>query len=106
MTIDLKMTAAGILLDVVVAPRASKERVLGAHDGSLKVALTAPPVDGAANAALAAFLAEGLGLPKSAVTLVRGRTSRRKTVLLAGVPVDAVRAFLESNGALARVQSG
>lgn len=106
MTIDLKMTSGGVLLDVLVAPRASKERVLGEHDGSLKVALTAAPVDGEANAALVALVARSLGLPKTAVVLVRGQTGKRKTLRLAGIAAEAVRAFLESNGAVVRVQSG
>lgn len=61
-----------VRFDVRVAPRASREAIVGEHDGALKVALTAPPVDGAANAALVALIAGALGVPKRAVTLVRG----------------------------------
>lgn len=67
-------------LHIHVQPRASRNAIVGWHGNALKVALTAPPVDGAANAALIAFIAEFLGLKKSQVTLVRGETSRQKTL--------------------------
>ncbi|MBC7174128.1 MAG: DUF167 domain-containing protein [Polyangiaceae bacterium] len=73
-----------IWVDVRVAPRASRDAVLGEHDGALKVALTAPPVEGAANAALAVLLAKRLGIAKGAVRVVRGETSRQKTVAIRG----------------------
>lgn len=71
--------------DVRVAPRASRDAVQGIHDGALKVALTAPPVEGAANAALCKLIAKTLGVPKRAVTIVRGETSRNKSVHVQGV---------------------
>lgn len=67
-------------LHIHVQPRASRNAVVGWHGNALKVALTAPPVDGAANAALVAFIADYLGLKKSQVTLVRGESSRQKTL--------------------------
>ena len=80
----LQVTAEGLLLDVHLQPRASSSSVRGEHGGRLKLALTAPPVDGKANAALLAFLAERLGLPKSALRLVSGQTSREKRVASVG----------------------
>jgi uncharacterized protein (TIGR00251 family) len=68
------------LLEVLVQPRASRTRVVGEHDGRLKIQLAAPPVDGEANAALVEFLAAALGVRKAEVTIVRGDTGRRKTV--------------------------
>lgn len=65
---------------VHVQPRASRNAVVGWKDGSLKVALTAPPVDGAANAALVELLAEALGLKKREIAVTAGLASRRKTV--------------------------
>jgi uncharacterized protein (TIGR00251 family) len=56
----------------------------------LKVRLTAPPVDGAANEALVALLAERLGIPKRAIQIVRGATSRQKTVEITGMRMDEV----------------
>jgi uncharacterized protein len=95
----LRPSADGTLLPVRVTPRASRAGVDGVADGALRVRLTAPPVEGAANAALIGFLAERLGLPKSAVTLVAGATSRRKTLHIAGLTPDEVRARLRLGGA-------
>jgi len=67
-----------VLIDVHVMPNAAKTQIQGLHDGALRVRLQAPPVDGKANLALQAWLAETLGVPKSAVELVRGVTARRK----------------------------
>ena len=70
---------------VLVQPRASRTKVVGEHDGRLKIALAAPPVDGAANAALSAFLSDELGVRKSDVTLLEGDTGRRKRLAVRGV---------------------
>jgi len=67
-----------VLVDVHVMPNAARTQIQGLHDGALRVRLHAPPVDGKANLALQAWLAETLGIPKSAVELVRGTTARRK----------------------------
>jgi len=83
-----------LLLEVHVVPRASRTKVLGVHDGRLKVALEAPPVDGEANAALIAFFAKLLKQPKRNVTLVRGDTSRHKQLALRGVSEPELRALL------------
>jgi uncharacterized protein (TIGR00251 family) len=82
-------------LEVLVQPRASRDEVVGVHDGRLKVRLAAPPVDGEANAALLGFVARALGLPRAQVTLVRGQTARRKTVRVTGADEAAVRALPE-----------
>jgi uncharacterized protein (TIGR00251 family) len=67
-------------IDVQVQPRASRNAIVGWKDGALRVALTAPPVDGAANDALIAFLADAWGLKRRQVRLVHGETSRHKVV--------------------------
>jgi uncharacterized protein (TIGR00251 family) len=77
--------AGGAELEILVQPRASRTRVVGEHDGRLKIQLAAPPVDGEANAALVAFLAEALGARKADVVIARGDAGRRKTVRVAGV---------------------
>lgn len=74
-------------LDVLVVPRSSRDKVAGVHDGRIKIQITAPPVDGAANAKLAEVLGRWLGVSKREVTLVRGATGRRKTLRIAGVDV-------------------
>lgn len=79
---------SGIVLHVYVAPRSSSNKVLGLYDGMLKIALTAPPVEGAANKALVEFVAKLLGVSKSSVALVTGETSRKKTLRVEGVKVE------------------
>jgi hypothetical protein len=78
---------------VRVQPRASYAGVDGVHGGALKVRLTAPPVDGAANEALVALLAERLEVPKRAVAIVGGVTARVKLVEVNGVDAARVRAL-------------
>ncbi len=75
----------GAVLELLVQPRASRTRVVGEHDGRLKIQLAAPPVDGEANAALLAFLAAALDARRTDVALLAGETGRRKRVRVAGV---------------------
>jgi uncharacterized protein (TIGR00251 family) len=77
-------------INVYVQPRASKTVIAGMHDGCVKIRLAAPPVDGAANAALVEFVAEQLGIAKSRVRITAGLTSRRKTVEVDGVTAEQV----------------
>lgn len=92
----LKITQRGdaLLVDVHVTPRASRSAIQGIHDGRIKVALDAPPVDGEANAALIALFAKLLKLPKRQIALVRGQTSRHKTLSLTGTDEASLRALL------------
>jgi uncharacterized protein len=82
---NLREHDGGVTFDVLVQPRASREKLGPLHDGRLKVAVTSPPVDGEANAAVIALLAKTLGVAKSAVEVVAGASSRRKTVRVAGI---------------------
>ena len=77
--------AGGVRLDVRVIPRASKTTVAGERDGALLIRLAAPPVDGAANDALVAFLARTLDVPRRSVTLVHGQAARTKMIEIAGI---------------------
>jgi uncharacterized protein (TIGR00251 family) len=74
-----------VTFEVRVAPRASRNRIIGVQEGTLKVALTAPPVDGAANEALRKLLAKAVGVPKSAIEIVRGERGRTKLLRVRGV---------------------
>ncbi len=76
---------AAWLLDLHVQPGARTTEAVGEHGGRLKLKIAAPPVDNKANAHLLAWLADRLGVPKASVTLVRGETSRQKTVAVRGV---------------------
>lgn len=90
----LKPLPDGVELTVLVQPRASRTRVVGEHDGQLKIQLAAPPVDGEANAALVEFLAKNLGVPRRQVTLAAGDASRRKRVVVTGVDAARVEAVI------------
>lgn len=77
-------------LEILAVPRASRSRVAGEHGGRLKVQLAAPPVDGQANAALVEVLSDLCRVPRHRISVVRGETSRRKTVRVLGVEIQAV----------------
>ncbi|MGD9782534.1 MAG: DUF167 domain-containing protein [Kiritimatiellia bacterium] len=87
-------TRAGAVLNLRIVPRASKNALQGEHGDALKIRLCAPPVDGAANAALVEFLSDFFSLPRARIQLLSGQTSRHKRVLLAGVSASAVRSHL------------
>jgi uncharacterized protein (TIGR00251 family) len=89
-----KDVADGCTLSVRVHPGARKNAVTGIHAGALKIALTSPPVDGKANEALIAFLAEALRLPQARIALVAGISSRSKTVRITGKSAAEVAAAL------------
>ncbi len=80
----------GAILNLRIVPRAHKNAIHGELGDALKIRLCAPPVDGAANAALIEFLSETFFLPRARVRLLAGATSRNKRVLLAGVPASKV----------------
>jgi uncharacterized protein len=73
------------LLNLYATPRASRTKVVGMHDGRIKLQVAAPPVDGAANDAITAYLAGVLGVGRSSVTLVAGQTGKRKVARVEGV---------------------
>jgi uncharacterized protein (TIGR00251 family) len=75
---------SALIFDIQVVPRASRVAVGPAVGDRLRVAVTAPPVDGAANAAVIEALAAAFGVRRAAVSIVRGETGRRKTVRIEG----------------------
>jgi uncharacterized protein (TIGR00251 family) len=85
MALDVRDTPDGLTLRVRVQPRASREGLGGEREGALVVRLTAPPVEGAANEALARLLGKTLGVPPSAVRVVSGASGRNKVVGIAGL---------------------
>lgn len=86
----LTETSAGVLVTVHVQPRASRTEVSEATTQRLKIRLTAPPVDNAANEALLRFLTHLTGRPRAAAGLVRGRASRTKTIAIQGLKASAL----------------
>ena len=83
--IPVRETSAGITFTVKVHPRARKNSVTGVVGDALKLALTAPPVEGKANQAGVEFLADLFEIPRSSVPIASGETSRNKVVRIAGV---------------------
>ena len=82
--IPIHDVAGGAVFSVRVQPRARRNAITGSVGEALKLALTAPPLEGRANQACVAFLAEVLNVPRSSVTIVGGQTSRNKTIRVAG----------------------
>lgn len=95
MSIRIQATATGVRIAVRVQPRASANEIAGAHGDAIKVRLTAPPVEGAANEALVRFLADTFRIPARDITIVAGSSSRSKIVELAGITEDRVRQLAE-----------
>lgn len=81
----------GVVLRLKVQPRASRESIRIQGDGSIRVALNAPAVDGAANRALCALIAKTLGVAKSAVSILTGKTSRNKALAIEGISLSEAR---------------
>ena len=82
--------ARGVAVDILVAPRAARTRLGPVHGDRLKVAVTAPPVDGEANAAVIDAFRRALRIPQSAIEVTAGHTGRRKTLAIIGVAVADV----------------
>ena len=89
-------TSDGAVLTLRIVPRAHKNAIQGEHGDALKIRLCAPPVDGAANAALIEFLSDTLSIPRARIRLLSGQTSRSKRVLLAGCSSSAIRTKIQA----------
>jgi hypothetical protein len=95
MMIEVKESPGGTTFAVKVRPRAKKNAITGDAGDALKLALTAPPVDGKANEACIEFFAKLLNLPRSSVTIAAGQTSRNKVIRVAGLSAEEVRQRLK-----------
>ena len=93
----IQSTPDGILIDIRVVPRSARSGIAGTREGTLLVRLNAAPVEGAANAELLEVIADRLGVPKRAVSLVSGDRSRRKRVRVRGVAETEARLRLSSS---------
>jgi len=94
--ISVRDTSAGVSFAVKVQPRARKNAITGVVGDALKLALTAPPVDGRANEACIEFFAKLLEVPRSSVTIASGETSRNKVIRVAGLSADEVQRRLRA----------
>ena len=91
-------SSSGVTFSVRVVPRSSRNQIVGVESGALKIKLTAPPVESAANAALIEFVAEWLGVKRSAVSIISGAKARKKLVRVNGVTREQVEAgFLRAS---------
>ena len=88
--IPIQESARGVTFAVKVHPRARKNAITGVVGDALKVALTAPPVEGKANQAVIEFFAELFAIPRSSITIASGETSRNKRICISGVSRGAV----------------
>lgn len=87
-------TKDGVRISLFVQPKASKNEIVGPHNGALKIRITAPPVDGKANECIIEFLAKKIGIPKRQVEILKGETGRTKSVLIIGASLAQVTAAL------------
>ncbi len=92
-TIAVEEVAGAVRFEVRVSPRASRDEIGGMHDGALRIKTTAPPVDGQANAAIVKALSKALGVPKRAVRILAGESSKSKRVEVDGVIAAQIRAL-------------
>jgi len=92
--LDLRETEEGIVIKVSVQPKASRQELSGIREGVLRLRLTAPPVEGAANEACRIFLAELFQISKSRILIIRGHQSRQKSVQIQGMTSETVRQHL------------
>jgi len=87
----LRVIDDGVELSVIVVPRSSRCEIAGIHNNSLRIKLTSPPVDNEANVQCCSFIAKQLGIAKRQVSIIRGKTARKKVVKIAGVTESEVR---------------
>ena len=88
--IPIRDTPQGATFAIRVQPRARKNAIVGELGDALKLALTAPPVEGRANEACITFLAEFLKVPRSSVTIAAGQSSRNKVIRVRGLSTTQV----------------
>ena len=93
---EIKDTSGAITFTVRVIPRSSRTEIVGEYEGAVKVRLSSPPVDGAANAELIKLFAKKLGVAKSAVEIVSGETSKTKRLRVTGITAGQLRNLLLS----------
>jgi uncharacterized protein len=93
----LQQSGADVLLPVTVQPRASRNAVAGLHGNALKLLLTAPPVEGAANAACLRLLTDLLGLSRARLSIIKGMKARQKLICITEMSVDTLRTRLRSH---------
>jgi uncharacterized protein (TIGR00251 family) len=84
-----------VSIALYIQPKASRNRIVGLHGDALKLSITAPPVDGKANEAVSKFVAKIFKVPKSAVSIASGKSSRTKRIHIEGITFDTAKAILQ-----------
>lgn len=92
--IEILPTCTGVKFKVHAKPRASRDKLGGEHNGALQVAVTAPPADGKANAAIIKLLSKALRVSKSSIEIISGQSSREKLVAVDNISVEDARKAL------------
>ena len=93
--LQVRESASGLEIRLHVQPRAKRSEVSGIHNGALKLKVTAPPVDDAANRAIIEFFSDRLGIPKSSLRIISGLKSRDKTLQINGLSLQSFLAGLK-----------
>lgn len=91
--------------EVLVQPRSSRNQIIGEQEGALKIKLTAPPVDGEANQALVAFLAQFFGVAKKNVQIIKGESSRHKSVAIKGITSETFLKLTSKQGDVSKQEN-
>lgn len=94
--LDLRQDGPDVIFPLTVRPQASRDEVVGVHDGALALRVTTPPVEGKANEASLRFLAKILGLPRSRLEIVKGERFRRKVIRVRNVQIEDLRERLSA----------
>jgi uncharacterized protein (TIGR00251 family) len=92
--LHIRQTGKGAVLEIRLAPRSSRCEIAGIQDGSLKMKITAPPVEGKANEECIRFLSDLLRIRKSAISIIAGEKSKNKTVLVTGMTAQEIEKIL------------
>jgi len=95
--LPIQETNDGVVFHIRVLPRSSRCEVVGVQDNALKVKITAPPVEGKANAECVRFLSDVLGVRKNRITIKAGQKSKNKTVSIAGITKEEVLSAIPSS---------
>ena len=96
--LDIRETAEGLLVRLHVQPRAKRSEISGIHNGALKLKVTAPPVDDAANRAVIEYFASLLGVSKSSIQITSGMKSREKTLHIKSISLPTFLSHLTGVG--------
>jgi uncharacterized protein len=92
--LEIEEKSGSLAFTVRVIPRASRGGIVGEHDGAVKVRLTSPPVDGAANAELIKLMAKSFGVARSNIDIIAGETSKTKRIRITGVTAAQLQSLI------------